>query len=154
MNWFARLKRSRPLANWQHAELRRPQAIENGPPLERKSAVGIWLTGVDLSGADLRWADLRYADLSRANLRGALLDHADLSWSSLRGAHLDDAVIGSCRFVEADLTEADVGGADFSRVIGLTWANVRRVRNGPKASWPTGFGPAWPAVVEPLQLSQ
>ena len=95
--------------------------------VEKLSARGIWLDGLDLSRAHLeqlrapcsRWRsvnlhqaclkgaclhdiDLQGADLSGADLRGAQLAHADLRGADLRGA---------------DLRQADLCGADLRQAL-------------------------------------
>lgn len=102
--------------------------------IERLSAQGIWLDGLDLTGAQLdrlwaphaRWrqivlhgsslkdaclhdADLQGSDLSDADLSGADLRHADLRGANLRGALLCGADLR-----HADLLEAQLEGADLS----------------------------------------
>ena len=99
--------------------------------LERLSAQGIWLDGLDLAGAQLdqlwaphaRWrqvllrgaslrgaclhdADLQGSDLSAADLCGADLCHADLRGANLQGALLRDADLRG-----ADLLGAQLEGA-------------------------------------------
>lgn len=102
--------------------------------MERLSAQGIWLDGLDLAGAQLdgiwapqaRWrqmrlrgsslrgaclhdTDLRGSDLSEADLSGADLRHADL-----RGVNLQGALLARADLRHADLLEAQLDGADLS----------------------------------------
>ena len=102
--------------------------------MERLSAQGIWLDGLDLAGAQLdgiwapqaRWrqmrlqgsslrgaclhdTDLRGSDLSEADLSGADLRHADL-----RGVNLQGAMLTGADLRHADLHEARLEGADLS----------------------------------------
>jgi hypothetical protein len=104
--------------------------------LERLSAQGIWLDGLDLAGAHLdqlwvpyaRWrqmrlhssslkgaclhdADLQGSDLGNADLSGADLRHADLRGANLRGARLHNADLRHADLLEAQLDEVDFSGA-------------------------------------------
>jgi|694.fasta_scaffold109889_2 hypothetical protein len=106
--------------------------------IERLSAQGIWLDGLDLSGAQLdqlwvpyaRWrqvvlhgaslrgacfhdADLQGSDLAGADLSGADLRHADLRGTKLQGALLRNADLGGADLLEAQLDGADLDGANL-----------------------------------------
>lgn len=91
--------------------------------VERLSAQGIWLDGLDLSEAHLeqvraphsRW---RSVNLHRACLKGACLHDtdlqaADLSEADLRQARLEHADLRGSDLRNADLRQADLRGADL-----------------------------------------
>lgn len=95
--------------------------------LEKLSAQGIWLDGLDLSLAHLedlraphgRW---RSMNLHKACLRSACLHDADLQGSDLSGADLRQT-----NLVHADLRDADLRGADL-RQADLRGADLGRAR--------------------------
>lgn len=114
------------------------------------------LTGADLSGANLSGADLSRSVFVRANLadavmvgvrgtdtdfRQAVLVNASLTRCvGLEGAHFDDSELGQANlwasrfpgahFDRADLTLASAVDADFSRVSGMTAADLTGVNFG------------------------
>lgn len=95
--------------------------------VEKLSARGIWLDGLDLSQAHLeqlraphgRW---RAVNLQQACLRGACLHDSDLQGADLSGADLRQA-----RLAHADLQGADLRGADL-RQADLSGADLRHAR--------------------------
>ena len=91
--------------------------------VEKLSARGIWLDGLDLSQAHLeqlraphsRW---RAVNLHKACLKGACLHDtdlqaADLSEADLRQARLEHADLRDADLRQADLRQADLRGADL-----------------------------------------
>ncbi len=95
--------------------------------LEKLSAQGIWLDGLDLSHTQLerlraphgRW---RAVNLHKASLKGACLEDSDLQGADLSGADLRQA-----RLAHADLRGADLRGADL-READLRGSDLRQAR--------------------------
>lgn len=86
--------------------------------LERLSADGLWLDGLDLSHAqleDLRAPHARWRDvvLQHANLHSACLHDADLSGSDLRDADLRGADLQHADLRRVKLHGAKLQGADL-----------------------------------------
>jgi len=91
--------------------------------VERLSARGLWLDGLDLSGAHLdhlqaphaRWrqVNLSGASLQRVRLADADLQHSDLSGADLSQANLQHADLRGAKMQGCDLSYADLRGADL-----------------------------------------
>lgn len=95
--------------------------------LEKLSAQGIWLDGLDLSRTHLEQLQAPYGrwrsiNLHKACLKGACLEDTDLQGSDLREADLRQA-----RLMHADLRDTDLRGADL-RQADLRGADLRQAR--------------------------
>jgi uncharacterized protein YjbI with pentapeptide repeats len=82
-----------------------------------------------LDHADLIGADLRKADLRGANLRGAYLIAADLRGNDLSGAD----------FIGADFRDTNIEGADLSRSIFLTQAQINAAKGNSSTKLPSSL---------------
>lgn len=125
--------------------------------LEKLSARGLWLDGLDLSLAQLeqlraphsRWRSVK---LHKACLRGACLhdidlQEADLSGADLRKAQLVHADLRHADLRGADLRQADLRGADLrdARMEGAQLQEARLEGADLRGSGPTGSLPPVPA---------
>lgn len=93
--------------------------------LEKLSARGIWLDGLDLSQAHLEQLRAPYARLRSVNLQEACLRGACLHDADLQGADLSRTDLRQARLAHADLRDADLRGADL-RQADLSGADLRQ----------------------------
>jgi hypothetical protein len=131
--------------------------------------------GTFLTDADLRGAELGNLHLSRADLRGTVLDYADsrvdlrqpnssypdLSGALLQGASLRCAHLEGTNFQGAKLDGADLRGADLRRFprpsvqenANLAGASLTGAIWNEQTQWPDGFDPArHPELTKDKQL--
>lgn len=95
--------------------------------LEKLSARGLWLDGLDLSQAQLEQLRAPHSRWRAVNLRQACLKGACLHDTDLQGADLSEADLRQAELVHADLRDADLRGADL-RQADLRGADLRQAR--------------------------
>lgn len=93
------------------------------------SEQNVSLRGVRLECSNLEGADVSTVDFENADLWGTNLRNADLRRASLERVNLNFADATNADFVEADFSEATLtatilAGADLSRTVGLTQAQL------------------------------
>lgn len=94
--------------------------------VEKLSARGIWLDGLDLSQAHLEQLRAPYSRWRSVNLHQACLKGACLHDIDLQGADLSGADLRQVQLSHADLQGADLRGADL-RQADLRGADLRQV---------------------------
>ena len=95
--------------------------------LEKLSAQGIWLDGLDLSRTQLEQLQAPYGRWRSINLHQACLKGACLEDTDLQGSDLSDADLRQARLAHADLRDTDLRGADL-READLRGADLRQAR--------------------------
>ena len=100
---------------------------------------GANLAGANLTGADLRRATFHYANLSGARMEGADLRGADFSRAWLNWAWFSGAKLDGANFKDAYMIGAQLQGADLSKVVGLTKAQLETACGDSQTKLPPGI---------------
>ena len=87
------------------------------------------LEGADFEGANLTLMCMSYANFKDANFRGADLAAANLAHAKLEGAD----------FTGADLTITSFKGADLTKAVGLTQAQLNQACGDAETKAPAGL---------------
>lgn len=95
--------------------------------IEKLSARGIWLDGLDLSLAQLQGLRAPHGRWRGVNLHQACLNGACLHDTDLQGADLSGSDLRQAGLAHADLRDADLRGADL-RLADLRGADLRQAR--------------------------
>jgi Pentapeptide repeats (8 copies) len=131
-----------------------------GPVVKLEPGYGGLCEDCDLSGRILVAARLTNGVFHRANFRGAVMSHADGSGSAFDEADFTDAILddakfagvlfGRARMTRARMARTDFSGADLSRVIGLTQAQLSEACGDDRTLLPRGLAiPLCPAPKAP-----
>jgi uncharacterized protein YjbI with pentapeptide repeats len=119
-------------AHWEHALFDRAM-------LDYATFSGAFLRGASFARSEIKKARYIDADLTGACFKGdrmwgANFTNAKLDSADLREAHIGEAIFTGASLVETDFTSAftnedtDFRGTDLSRVLGLTWDQVRNTK--------------------------
>jgi uncharacterized protein YjbI with pentapeptide repeats len=94
--------------------------------LKKANLQNVEFNKANLQNASLQGANLQYASLlDGANLKEANLWGADLQKANLNGANLQKAILYNANLQEANLTGADLKNSNFSKIKGLSTANIK-----------------------------
>jgi CheY-like chemotaxis protein len=96
------------------------------------------LKNIALIHAHLEGADLMHADLEGVDFHQAHMEFADLSSANLANAKMVRAVLKGANFNKTILTGADLFKANMMEAIGLTSAQLRKVKRLIGATLPDG----------------